>query len=131
MIKTTYKYYNTDNYLVLNQYTLFDSSYFIHFECGSSPVQTCANKRTLFDRMSKFVSPILLKSPKRLVADFERAQPPFFLSFSSFHLFGILDILFTFISDSISSLTKPSCINVFIDIAFQITIGIYQQSKYA
>ena len=44
----TYKYAKDKN-LVWNQYTLFDSLRFIHSECGSSPVQTCANKRTLLE----------------------------------------------------------------------------------
>ena len=35
MIKTTYRYTKGKN-LVWNQYTLFDSSRFIHSECGSS-----------------------------------------------------------------------------------------------
>ena len=48
MIKTTYKY-TKDKNLVWNQYTLFDSSCFIHSECGSSPAQTCTNKRTLLE----------------------------------------------------------------------------------
>ena len=48
MIKTTYKY-NKDKNLVWNQYTLLDSLRFIHSECGSSPVKTYANKRTLLE----------------------------------------------------------------------------------
>ena len=48
MIKTTYKY-TQDKNRVLNQYTLFDSSRFSHSDCGSSPVKTCANKRTLLE----------------------------------------------------------------------------------
>ena len=48
MIKTTYKY-TKDKNLVWNQYTLFDSSRFIHSENGSSHVQTCANKLTLLE----------------------------------------------------------------------------------
>ena len=50
MIKATYKY-TKDKNLVWNQYTLFDSLRFIHSECGSSPVQTCANKRTLLEKI--------------------------------------------------------------------------------
>ena len=41
--------YTKDKNLVWNQYTLFDSPRFIYSECGSSPVQTCTNKRTLFE----------------------------------------------------------------------------------
>ena len=43
--KTTYKY-TKDKNLVLNQYTLFDSS---RFSCGSSSVKTCANKQLLLE----------------------------------------------------------------------------------
>ena len=46
--KTSYKY-TQDKNLVWNQYTLFDSSRFSHSVCGSSPVKTCANKRTLLE----------------------------------------------------------------------------------
>ena len=38
MIKTTYKL-TKDKNLVWNQYTLFDSSRFIHSDCESSPVK--------------------------------------------------------------------------------------------
>ena len=48
MIKTTYKY-TKDKKLVWNQYTLYDSLRFSHSDSGSSPVQMCANKRTLLD----------------------------------------------------------------------------------
>ena len=39
MIKTTDKY-TKDKNLVSNQYTLFDSSHFIHSDSGSSHVKT-------------------------------------------------------------------------------------------
>ena len=35
--------------IVSNQYTLFDSLHFIHSDCGSSAVQTSANKQTLLE----------------------------------------------------------------------------------
>ena len=41
-----------DKNLVSNQYTLFDSSYLSHSDYGSSPVKTCAKKRTLFKENS-------------------------------------------------------------------------------
>ena len=55
MIKTTYKY-TKDKNLVWNQYTLFNSSRFIHSECGSSPVQTCDIKRTLLEEKYWFTA---------------------------------------------------------------------------
>ena len=36
-------------YVQMGEYTLYDSSYLSHSVCGSSPVKTYANKRTLLE----------------------------------------------------------------------------------
>ena len=49
MIRLIYKF-TEDKNLVSHQYTLFDSSRFSHSDCGSSPVKTYADKKTLFEK---------------------------------------------------------------------------------